>query len=362
VQLAEAVDHGLVGAGHVLQLQAGVFIDQLGQDLPHPLFVAVALGLDRQAVHRPGKGQRREVDVIVLGGVVQDRVEADLVDLGDRGDVARQRLRDFDMVLALEHEEPPDLEGLPAVADVQQAVLGDRPLVNAEHAEPADEGIDRHLEHMGQDVPGRVGQRRRAARPRPLAAQEVRRVGLGGIRQQLDDDVEQLGHAGAASGRDEAHRDQVALAQRLLQRRVQLRDIDVALIEIAVDEIGVHLDDLLDQRPVHGIDAAESLCPSRLWKQSTTRLPPASGRLTGRHSLPNAAWICCSTPGRSTPGASILLTMIRRSRWREAACSIMRTAIGSTPVTALMTTATVSTAFERRQALPEEVGERPACR
>ena len=77
----------------VLELQARVFVDQLGQDLPHALLVAVALGLDRQAVHRLGKGQRREVDVVVLGGVVQHRVEADLVDLGDRDDVARQRLR-----------------------------------------------------------------------------------------------------------------------------------------------------------------------------------------------------------------------------------------------------------------------------
>ncbi len=93
MQLAEAVDDRLVGAGDVLELQARVLVDQLGQDLPHALLVAVALGLDRQAVHRLGKGQRREVDVVVLGGVVQHRVEVDLVDLGDRDDVARQRLR-----------------------------------------------------------------------------------------------------------------------------------------------------------------------------------------------------------------------------------------------------------------------------
>ena len=222
MQLAEAVDHGLVGAGHVLELQARVFVDQLGQDLPHPLFVAVALGLDRQAVHRLGKRQRREVDVVVLGGVVQHRVEADLVDLGDRGDVARQRLRDFDVVLALEHEQSPDLEGLSAIADVQQAVLGDRALVHPEHAEPADEGIDRHLEHMGQYMAARLGQGRQRLGSLALAAQERRRVGFGRVGQELDDDVEQLGHAGAALGRNEADRDQMALAQRLLERRVQL--------------------------------------------------------------------------------------------------------------------------------------------
>jgi hypothetical protein len=101
VQLAEAVDDGLVGAGDVLELQARVLVDELGQDLPHPLLVAVALGLDRQAVHRLRERQRREVDVVVLGGVVQHRVEADLVDLGDRGDVAGQRLLHLDVLLAL---------------------------------------------------------------------------------------------------------------------------------------------------------------------------------------------------------------------------------------------------------------------
>jgi hypothetical protein len=44
VQFAQAVDDGLVGAGHVLHLQARVLVDQLGQDLPHALLVAAALG------------------------------------------------------------------------------------------------------------------------------------------------------------------------------------------------------------------------------------------------------------------------------------------------------------------------------
>ena len=108
MQLAEAVDDRLVGAGDVLELQARVLVDQLGQDLPHPLLVAVALRRDREAVHRLRERQRREVDVVVLGGVVEDGVEADLVDLGDGDDVARQRPCDLDVVLALQHEEVAD--------------------------------------------------------------------------------------------------------------------------------------------------------------------------------------------------------------------------------------------------------------
>jgi hypothetical protein len=258
VQLAETVDDRLVGAGDVLELQARVLVDELGQDLPHALLVAVALGLDRQAVHGPRERHRREVDVVVLGGVVQDGVELDLVDLGDRDDVAGQRLRDLDMVLALEHEEMRDLERLSAVADVEEAVLRDRPLVDAKDAEPADEGIDRDLEDVREHVPARLGQGRRHRLGRgALAAQERRRVRLAGMRQQLDDDVEQLGDADAGLRGDEADRDQVAFAQRLLERCVQLGGVDVAVVEVAVDEVGVDLDDLLDERPVRRVDAAE---------------------------------------------------------------------------------------------------------
>jgi hypothetical protein len=96
--------------------------------------------------------------------------------------------------------------------------------------------------------------------------------------------------------RDEAHRDQVAFAQRLLQRRVQFAGVDVAVVQVAVDEVGVDLDHLLHQRAVRGVDRAEvAEWPSRLKKQSTTFVPPASGRFSGRHSLPKVAWICASS-------------------------------------------------------------------
>ena len=138
-------------------LQAGVLVHQLGHDLPHALFVAVALGLDGQTVHRLGKVQRLEVDVVVLGGVVQHGVEMDVVDLGHGHDVAGASAVDLDRVLALQHHQPAHLEGLAAVADVQQAVLGDRALVHAEDAHAAHERVHRHLEDMRQHVQRRVG-------------------------------------------------------------------------------------------------------------------------------------------------------------------------------------------------------------
>ena len=69
-----------------------------------------------------GKVERLQVDVVVLGGVVQHRVEVHLLDLRDRADVARHRLADLDVLLALQLEQVADLEGLAAVADVELAV------------------------------------------------------------------------------------------------------------------------------------------------------------------------------------------------------------------------------------------------
>jgi hypothetical protein len=109
----------------------------------------------------------------------------------------------------------------------------------------------------------------------------------------------------------------VAFAQRLLQRRVQFRRVDVAVVQVAVDEVGVDLDHLLDQRAVRGVDRAEVAVAFAVVEAVDHLGAARIGQVQGRHSLPKVAWICASSPGRSTPGASILLTMMMRSRWRD---------------------------------------------
>ncbi len=212
-------------------------------------------------MHRQREGQRLQMDVLVLRGVVQHRVEVQFVHLGHRTDVAGQRLRHLDMLLALQPEQVRHLERLAAAAHVELAALRHRALVHAEDAELADEGIGGDLEDMGQHMLAGVGLGMHQPGVLALAVQEVRRVAFGRVGQQLDDHVEQFGHAGAAARRDEAHRNQVALAQRLLQRRVKFAGVDVAVVEIAIDEIGIDLDHLLHQRAVGIVDRAEIAVP-----------------------------------------------------------------------------------------------------
>ena len=93
-----------------------------------------------------------QVDLVLVVRIVQHRIEMDLIDFGDRGNVARNRLLDLDVFLALELEQMRDLERFLAIIDEQLGVFPDRALINTEHAELADEWIIGDLEYVGDDV------------------------------------------------------------------------------------------------------------------------------------------------------------------------------------------------------------------
>ena len=102
----------------------------------------------------------------------------------------------------------------------------------------------------------------------------------------------------------------------------------------------------------------KSVASPSLWKkQSTTLVPPAAGRLIGRHSRPNCSRISSSTASGFASRASILLMTTIRHRPRSRAASIMRCDIGSTPATALTTTAAVSTASSTGSVRPMKSGK-----
>ena len=140
------------------------------------------------------------------------------------------------------------LKGLRASPTNSCAPRAHRALVHAEDAELADEGVDAHLEHV-RDRRARSDRARpaRARRSGPSPFRNGRRVALRRIRHQPREDVEQLRDAGAGLGGDEAHRHQVALAQRLLERVVQLlRRQLLALLEVQRHQFLVDLDHLVD--------------------------------------------------------------------------------------------------------------------
>ena len=257
VQVAQRAQHRLVGRRIVLDDDRRVLGDHPVQHVGDPLLVAALLRRDRDAVHRHRELEGPHVDVVLVVRVVQHAVELDLVDLGDGGDVAGHRAVDLDVLAALQHEQVPDLERLAAVADEELRVLGHRALVDAEDAELADERVDDHLEHVREHVLLRVRLRAELVDGVAFALVEERRVAFGRVRHQLDDDLEQLRDPGAGLRRHEAHRDQVALAQRLLERRVQLVRRDLALLEVERHQLLVDLDDLVDQRAVRLLDRRE---------------------------------------------------------------------------------------------------------
>jgi hypothetical protein len=251
VQLRQAAHDGLVHHRVVLDRQGRVLGRDLREHVVDASDVARALGFDRQAEHRPGEVERLHVDVVLVVRVVQHAVEDDVVDLGHRADVARHEPRHLDHLLALQQERVRDLERLLAVADVELRVRADRALVHAEHADLADEGVVPDLEHVREHVLLRIGFGTELLGLVALAAHEQRRVAFAGVRHVARDHVEQVLHARAGARRHEAHRHDVALAQRLLERLVQRGRVDRTLLEIALHRRVVDLDDLLHDLPVH---------------------------------------------------------------------------------------------------------------
>ena len=140
------------------------------------------------------------------------------------------------------------------------------------------------------------GSERNSVRRVAFALVEERRIALGRIRRELDEDVEQLGDAGAglAPRRSTPGRDGLRAApSRTARAAAPARSRPARGRATSAPR--------RPRRPGRRARGARRrptrnrIRPSGLKKQSTTRLPPSAGRLIGRHSLPNAAWIAAST-------------------------------------------------------------------
>src|SRR3546814_8661035 len=77
-----------VCSSDLFDLETRILFGQLVQGRGQVLFLAAGGCLNGQAEHRFGIVQWPQMDVIVVVRIVHDGVEMDVVDLGDRGNVA----------------------------------------------------------------------------------------------------------------------------------------------------------------------------------------------------------------------------------------------------------------------------------
>ena len=219
VHLAQAAHHGLVRLRVVLDAEAGILGRDLVQYVGHLLLIPALFRCHSEPEDGSGQLERARVQLGVLSGVVQDLVELDLLDPGDGTDVTRDGFLHFGLRFSAQHVEVPGSDGFAALADVELHVRGQPTLVNSKYRNAPDVGIGFDLEDVRECVLAGIGNRRQLL---PLAAARRRahidrRIPLGRIRQQLDDDFQQLGNAGAGPGGSEDHRYQMPLAQCQLE-------------------------------------------------------------------------------------------------------------------------------------------------
>ena len=147
------------------------------------------------------------------------------------------------------------------------AVLGDAALVNAEDAQLANKRVYQHLEHMGDSVLLRIGDRWKFFNHGAVALDQGFGIAFERIGQQLGKDIEQFLYSCPGAGRNKTDGNQVAFTQRLLEWRMQLIRLQIIpLFQIDRHQVLVHLDHLVDQGRVGGGDAGKITVARRIEK------------------------------------------------------------------------------------------------
>src|SRR5579863_9726699 len=122
----------------VLDADARILRRELVKGIGEALLVAAALRLYGEAQHRRREGDGLEMVLVLVVGVMQHGIEVQLVHLGDRADIARDRFRYLHGVLADELIYMCDLEWFARIAHEELGTGAHGALMDAQNTELAD--------------------------------------------------------------------------------------------------------------------------------------------------------------------------------------------------------------------------------
>ena len=275
MQFADAEQYRLVHRRYVIEAQRRVFRAKYRKGLVRLLCLGIGFRADRPAVHRLRQRRGLETGVVLVVGVMQNRVEEHLFCPRNGADIPAGRRLDFRVDRAVQLEQMADLQRLARIADEDLPAAPERSLVNPERRHAAAEGVDVHLDHMRHRMGIRIGRELHGLRTG--AGHECRRVALGGGRHQPGYHVEEFRNAGAGGGGHETDRHQVAVAQRQLEGIVQPFRGDLALFQISLHQVVVHFDHLVDDLLVRVFHRAEIGLPAVAMKENVDHPRPVTG-------------------------------------------------------------------------------------
>ncbi len=251
MQLAETAHDGLVGRGVVLDAKAGVLGLELVHGVRELLLVAVLGRSDGKAEQGDRTLDGAQVVMVLVMGVMEHRIEMDVIDTSHCQDVAGQALVHLDLLVPMQTEQVVDLECFAGIADEQLGVRRDSSLMDTEDTELAAKRVVDHLEDVGQDMPVRVWCDADGLDRSAFALQIEGWITLGRARHKPHQYLQKLWNTGARLGGDETDRDQVGLAKGLLEGVVQLlRGQILALLQVKLHELFVDLHHLVDDLAV----------------------------------------------------------------------------------------------------------------
>ena len=335
MQIREPADHALVELLVVLDAKARILFAELGERGRELLLLALVRGLDRQAEHR-----HREIERLRDGSDPRRANRAARRRNGFPRSSRRPRCRRESPARSRCDPCPCSLNRWPTLNGFLPSSMKScvsflhRALIDAEHAELADERVVDDLEHVGDHVLARIGHGVDRLGVRAVALEELRRIAFLRIRQELGRERQELLHAGAGAPGREADRHEMSLAQALLERIVQLLagEARFAVVEIVAHHRLVDLDDLIDDVLVRVGDRREIALAAGL-EEAVDDGAAVLRRQVDRQAL-GAELVAdrLDDAFESMPSWSILLTMMMRQRLRCFARSISRRVWCAMPV------------------------------
>ncbi len=201
VHLAQAGEQLVAGLRVAAEHERRVLLGEpaeRGRDL---LLVALGLRRDREAHHRLGEVQLRQLDLVL--GIEQQVAGRRLLQLRDRADVTGAELLGRVVILALQDQQRADAL-LRMRADVDDRRVGvERPGEDTEEVDPAGERVGHGLEDEGRGAGAVDVDRGRALRRR---------------RNAFDHQVEEGGRAEVLRRHAARDREQLAAGDRVLER------------------------------------------------------------------------------------------------------------------------------------------------
>ena len=278
VQFANTPDDQFLGRRVPLDRKCGIFQAHFGKRIAQFGLGALGRGFDRKTEHWLGQTDRVHCDPTAVVQM-QDIVVPDLVDLGDRHDIAGNRRVDFLVVLAAVVIQVREPDTLATIADLGARRVIERTLMDPEKAQLSNKRIGGDLEAVTNRRTGIVCLHIDAFATIGGDTLKWPGVAFRRVGEQPSDLPHQFSNSNLLASGGEAHWDEMSLPHGKTEWLKKLVWREFARFKVLLHEFLIHFYDLINQLGVKIGNTAEIGFTLGFLETPNDRSTPIAGKV-----------------------------------------------------------------------------------